>query len=143
MTKRLILFILTSCFMLTGCQPLRVQQLAADGVEAAVQGNNGGVAKLTAIQETAKLRRKAAMVEAARQADSYDGGKKELDAIDARYRTVFDLFRDAERVQGALADALELARASIAADDQPEMATLIALFVQLQQVYAALLSARP
>lgn len=141
MTKRLILLILTSCFLLTGCPSPQVQQLAADGVEAAVQSNNEVVAKLTAIQETAKLRRKAAMVEAARQADSHADGQEKLDGIELKYQSVFDVFNEAERCQAALADGLEALQAAVKAGQSPNMDTVIALYVQVQQAYATLVAA--
>ena len=106
-----------------------------------MRSNNATVAQLTNAQEKARLSRKAAMIEAARQADSYAGGLKSLDAIDLRYQSVFGAFREAERIQAELADVLEALQAAMKAGDSPSLTEMITLFIQLQQVYASLVTA--
>ena len=131
--------------VLGGCSP-RVQQLAVAGVEDAMRTNNEMVAAMTALQERARFQRKAAMIQSARTVGSYEEGQEGLDAIDAKYEPVFDAFREAERVQTALAQGLELAKAAVNAGELPSMVDLMTLYMHVQAVYnsvAAALSEAP
>ena len=131
-------FLLVACLLLiAGCAP-RVQRLAVAGVEDAMRTNNQMVAAMTALQERARLQRKAAMLQTARTVGSWDEGQRELDAIDAKYEPVFDAFREAERVQNALAEGLEIAKAAVNAGEAPAMLALMTLYMHVQAVYNGL-----
>ena len=82
-------FYLLLALCLGGCP--RAQQLSAESVEAAVQTNNAMAAALTAIQERARVQRKAAMVQAAKTVGSYAEGQQQLDAIERSYEPVFEV----------------------------------------------------
>lgn len=104
-----------------------------------MRANNAMVAALTTAQERARLHRKAAMVEAAQQADSYAGGLQKLDALDQKYQSVFEAFREAEHIQMALAEGLELLQKAVAEGEAPPVTALVLLYMQLQKVYNAIL----
>lgn len=123
--------------LLLSCTP-KAQQLAADGIEDAMRTNNEMVAALTALQERARYQRKAAMMLTAKTVGSYAEGQTELDAIDARYEPVFDAFREAERVQNALAEGLRLAKRAVEAGQVPPLVDLMTLYMHVQATYNSL-----
>ena len=142
MTRLWLTALLLCCL---GCPP-GAQQLTTDGIKDAVRTNNEMVASLTALQERARFQRKATLLQAARMADSWAAGQKDLDTIEARYVPAFDAFVEAERCQNALAEGLELARAMVKTGEAPDMVALLTLYMHIQAVYngvAATLSEAP
>ena len=125
--------------LLGGCPPAG-QQLHVQTVEAAIVSNNAMVYAVTTLQEKAKLRRKAAMIQIANTVRSMDEGTAKLDEVEGLYSDIFIALREAEGIQSALADGLELAKLAVNGGERPDMPTLIALYLQLQKVYASVLA---
>lgn len=120
---------------LGGCTP-RALQLTSETIESAVEANNAMVQAMAGLQERAKIRRRAAMMQAAKTVGSYAEGQRRLDEIGIQYAPVFEAFIEAERIQNALADGLELARAAVKAGQQPNVAALVELYIHLERTHA-------
>lgn len=122
----------------TACVP--PADLAVRGVEEAVRTNNAAVVAMRATQEGLLAARRAAMISAARTAQSKTEGRRALDQIDARFAPVFATLVSAEKAQAALAEALVLARQSAADGADPNISELLQRFGQVQKLYSEALA---
>ena len=134
------IFAIILCLLLTGCTKGQFIEVASATVEASVTSNNAMVAALQKIHDRTKLDREAAMIAVARTATSKEAGKAQIEKIDADYAVVFETFDKTGKVQAALAELLEAARAAIDAGEAPEVDKLLALGAELSGLHAAILT---
>ena len=132
MTKFLPFLMLVLC----GC--IGAHSTQSRWVEDAIAVNNEIVKQLAGVQDTARAKRKAAMITAANTAGSLEEGRAALDKIGSDFQPLFDMFTEIERVQSALAAALKAARAALRAGDDVllNMEDLVSLYSELQRLYS-------
>ncbi len=134
------LLALVLALLCCGCTKQQAVQIAESTVEASVTANNALVAALRKIQDRATTDREAAMQMVAKTAPSHEQGLVDIDKVEDEYDRAFETFRKAEILQGALADALETARAAIDAGRAPDINAVLMLAAELQGLHASILT---
>ncbi len=135
-----MVMLLLALLCMTGCTKAQVLEVASATVETSVEANNALVAALQKIHDRTKLDRESAMIAVAQTAESKEAGKAQIDKIDADYAVVFETFDKTGKVQAALAELLEAARAAIDAGESPDVDGLLALGAELQGLHSAILT---
>lgn len=134
---RLLVIILA--LLCCGCPKSAAIQIAEATIETSVGTNNAMVAALQKIHDRARADRKAAQIMIGRTATTKSEGRRQIAEVGESYDKAFEIFQKAEKVQAALAETLETARAALEVGRSPDVDKLLALYTEVQDLYNSII----